>query len=83
MPVSPPALQVSAVGNSALIDAVSLAGAVVTTRCATGVSGKQAAENAGKLHGIVLKVGDRAILCSHLSADCLIVSMALIEAAQR
>lgn len=79
MLVSRPPLQVLSVGNRTLIDAVSLAGAVVTARCATGVSGEQAAENAGELHGIVLKIGDRASLCSHRSADCLIVSMALIE----
>ena len=83
MPISRPPLQVAAVENRAFIDAVILAGAVVITRCAAGVSGEQAAENAGKLHGIVLKRGDRAILCSHRSADCLIVSMALIDADQR
>jgi hypothetical protein len=32
------------------------------------------------LHGIVLKMNDRAMLCSESSADCLIVLMALIEA---
>jgi hypothetical protein len=77
-----PAVQVLAAGHTAVIHAVILAGTVVIAGCATGVSGEEAAENTGKLHGIVLKVGDRAILCSHRSADCLIVSMALIEAAQ-